>query len=171
MLFTVIIGLLFVAVVFFHYLQGLFSATFSAIFAVIAAVLAFSWHETIVEKVVQGKVPNTAHAIVLVAIFAVIYLLLRIIFDKLVPAGVTLPQIIDRVGGAILGAVAATFCLGIFAIAAEELPFGPSVAGYTKYDAADKSVQVVGISAQNQTGTNFNELHSNDAGRFNEEDR
>jgi hypothetical protein len=173
MAFTIIVGLLFLGVVFVHWLQGFFSAAISAVIAVLAAVLAFSWHEYIVDKLLKGQAANIAHAMVLVALFAAIYLILRIIFDKAVPNGITLPNALDRVGGGLMGLVAAAFSVGIFAIAVQELPFGPAVAGYTKYDAADIDAQQPGTSGggQNQRGSNFDELHSNVAGSFDEADR
>ncbi|HET6247816.1 MAG TPA: CvpA family protein [Tepidisphaeraceae bacterium] len=172
MVFTIFLGVLFLGVVFFHYVQGFFSATLSAILAIIAAVLAFSWHETIVEALLKGKAANIAHASVLVVLFAAIYLVLRIIFDRAVPEGVTLPAIVDRIGGAVMGLVAATFAIGTFAIAAQELPFGASVVGYTKYDAADVDAQLQqGGGGQMQRGFNYNELHSDLAGKFDEGDR
>ncbi len=172
MVFSIVIGALFLAVVFFHYLQGFFSSTLSAILAVLSAVLAFSLHETVVEKLLQGKAANVAHSMVLVVLFAVIYTLLRFMFDKFVPGGIRLPVLVDRVGGAVMGVVAATFALGILAIAAEELPVGPSIWGYTKYATEDTDAQVTSLgSGRNQDGKNFDELHSTQAGSFTETDR
>jgi len=48
MLFASLILIVLGAIVFIHYIQGLFSATISAILAVIAAVFAFSYHESLV---------------------------------------------------------------------------------------------------------------------------
>ena len=172
MVFTILLAVLFIAVVFFHYLQGFFSSTISAILAVIAAVLAFSWHETIVDKFLQGKMANIAHAMVLVALFAFIYLAMRIVFDKAIPEGISLPALVDKIGGALMGMIAAFFCIGILSISAQEMPFGPSIAGYTKYDSADIDAQVAGsFGAQRLTGYNYSELHSDVAGKFDETDR
>ncbi|HWE03431.1 MAG TPA: CvpA family protein [Tepidisphaeraceae bacterium] len=175
MIFGIVIALLFVAIVFFHYLQGFFSAALSAIIAVLSAALAFSWHEAIAEKFLQDKYSNVSDAIVLVALFAIIYTVVRVIFDKVIPAGIRLPALIDHIGGALMGAVAAIFALGIFAVAAAELPFGPSLAGYTRYATTDKSAQILsttpGTRSQQQDATNFDELNSDLAGRFDESDR
>lgn len=170
MVLTVIIGVLFAAIVFFHYVQGFFSATISAFLAIFAAMLAFSYHETIVEAFLPTKAANVAHSLVLILLFAVIYLGLRTIFDMVVPEGVMLPAMIDRLGGGMMGAVAACFSLGILSIAIEELPLGSNVLGYTKYDAEDTPRKFF-HGRENQDRMNYDELKSQAAGSFDEKDR
>src|SRR5690349_3947975 len=113
MIFGILVILLVGVIAFFHFLQGFFSALLSAIFAIIAAVFAFSYHETIVESVLGGKMANSAHAIVLLAMFALIYLILRSLFDNMVPGNVRLPVAVDKGGAAIMGIVAGLFATGI----------------------------------------------------------
>jgi hypothetical protein len=129
-----IIILVFVgAIAFFHYTQGFFSATLSAMITIIAAVLAFSYHETVVESFLGGRFSDAAHALSLAVLFAVIYLVLRIAFDKMVPGNVRFPVTVDKVGGGAMGLVAGLFAGGIMAIVAQYLPLMPSVAGYARY--------------------------------------
>jgi hypothetical protein len=78
-------------VAFFHWLQGFFSSAISAVLAVFSAVIAVSYHEVIVERFLAGGMADSAHAVVLVGMFAVIYSVLRTLFDKFVPGNVTLP--------------------------------------------------------------------------------
>lgn len=170
MIFGIVIGVLFLAIVFFHYLQGFFGATISAVIAIFSAVLSLSLHEQIVESYMKGKAVDIAHGMVLVGLFAVIYTLLRTIFDKAVPGNVRLPSAVEKVGGAIMGCVAATFCLGTFVIASEELPFGAAVLGYTTYGTSDVNAQVFD-GAHTRDGFNYNELTSTQAGEFNPQDR
>src|SRR3954471_3928244 len=103
MIFSVVLIILVLAVAFFHYTQGMFSAAISAILAVFAAVLAVSLHEWVVEHLLKGAMADTAHGMMLLVLFAVIYLIPRILFDKLVPGNVRVPAIVDKVGGAALG--------------------------------------------------------------------
>jgi len=132
-------------VVFFHYVQGFFSAFLSAVIAVIAASLAISYHEPIVYKVFQGKLADSAFAMSLVALFAVVYLVLRVIFDKLVPGNVRLPAALDRIGGGIMGLIAGVFGVGIVAIAVQTLPYDASIGGYSRYELKeDRNVSVGG---------------------------
>ncbi len=133
-MYSLIVIILLGTIAYFHYVQGLFSATLSAILAVVAAVLAFSYHETVVDALLKGKFADQAHAMVLVAMFAGIYIVLRLIFDKLVPGNLRFPAIVDRIGGAVMGIFAGLFALGVVTVAAQELPFGPEIAGYGRYE-------------------------------------
>src|SRR5688500_17093798 len=143
MILGIIIILLMGGITYWHYSQGFFSATFSAVSAVLAAVLAVSYHEPIVTGLLKGKMADYATAMVLVALFAGLYIVLRTVFDNFVPGNARLPVYLDRVGGAAMGLVAATFGAGIFALAAQALPFGSSVGGYSRYEVEDREVQVM----------------------------
>src|SRR5687767_11781931 len=133
MILTIIILVLVGAIAFFHYTQGLFSATLSAICTILAAVLAFSYHEVVVDMLLGGRFAGSAHAITLVVLFAVIYMVLRVMFDKMVPGNVRLPLLMDKIGGAAMGLVAGVFAGGIILIVAQYLPLMPSVAGVARY--------------------------------------
>jgi hypothetical protein len=146
MIFPIAILILVGVIAYFHYVEGLFSATISAFCAILAAVLAFSYHEMIIFTLLKGKVANYAHAMVLVALFALGYLILRVIFDKAVPGNVRFPLYIDRVGGAVMGIIAGIFATGILAIAAASLPFDQAspYARYTLGDNRDVAVSAGG---------------------------
>lgn len=137
MIFSLIVILAVLAVAFFHYTQGFFSATLSAIIAVIAAMMAISYHEPFVATLLQGRVADQANAIALVCIFVPVYLVLRMISDRLVPGNLRFPAMVDKIGAGVMGIVAAVFSVGIVAIAAQTLPFGPSIAGYSRYELKD----------------------------------
>lgn len=166
MIFGLLVMLMFLAVIYFHYTQGLFSSTISAILSVLAAVLAFSYHETVAEVILKGKSGNTSEAITLVVLFAVIYVTWRMIFDKVVPRGIRLPASIDKMGGILMGAVAAIGPVGILAVAAQELPFDADILGYTKFATATMSASVNATGAHSQDGSRFNELTSDKTGDF-----
>ncbi|HEY7090916.1 MAG TPA: hypothetical protein VH518_22660 [Tepidisphaeraceae bacterium] len=138
MLLSVVVLVLVGAVAYWHYVQGFFSATLSAILAILAAVLAFSLHEPIVRSLLGGKMADQAHALVLVALFVIIYTIFRIIFDKAIPGNIRLPVMVDKVGAGAAGVVAGIYAIGILIIAAQLLPFGPSVAGYARYSLNDQ---------------------------------
>ena len=148
MIFTIIIIALLGGIAYFHYAQGFFSATISAVIAVIAASIAISYHEPLALALLGGKAAGYAIALTLVALFAGVYLVLRTLTDKAIPGQIRLPVIVDRVGGAVMGIVAAVFAVGIFALAAQSLPFGPSVGGYARYaldEPREVSVAVPGL--------------------------
>lgn len=147
MIFSIVILLIVAAVGFFHYLQGFFSATISAVLALISAVLAFSYHEKLVDAAFRGRLGDQANAISLVILFLVIYLVLRVIFDKAIPGNVRVPAIVEKVGGAAMGLVAGIFAGGIVAVAAQQLPFSPSIAQYARYETETRDVIVPGSRA------------------------
>src|SRR5687767_2266297 len=121
------------AIAFFHYTQGFFSATISAALAVFSAVLAFSYHETVVESLLGGRFADQAHGMALAVMFATIYIVLRVAFDKMIPGNVRFPVLVDKIGGGVMGLIAGVFAAGILAIVAQYLPMAPAVAGYSKY--------------------------------------
>ncbi len=130
-------------VAFFPYTQGFFSATLSAVICVLAAVMAVSYHETVVDMLLKGKMADQAHACMLVVLFAAVYCILRFAFDAMVPGNVRFPVLADKIGAGAMGLIAGLFTAGIFAMAAQLLPFGPTVGGYNRYDLAkDRDVTV-----------------------------
>jgi hypothetical protein len=131
--FAILLILLVGLVAFFHYIQGFFTAILSVIFAVIAAAVAIGYHETIVNMLKPGKFADNATAVILCSLFAVTYVILRLIFDRAVPGNVRLQSTIDKVGAAIMGLIAGVFTAGIFAVAAQTMPFGPTILGQSRY--------------------------------------
>src|SRR5687767_15766298 len=96
LLIIIVIGL----VAYWHYIQGFFSAGLSVVIALVSAVVALAFHEQVVQMFNQGKFNSQAHALVLVCLFAAVYLVLRVLFDKLVPGNVQFPVALDKVGAA-----------------------------------------------------------------------
>ncbi|HWB53365.1 MAG TPA: CvpA family protein [Tepidisphaeraceae bacterium] len=134
MIFSILILVLVGIIAFFHYTQGLFSAAISALLAIVSAAIALSYEEVIVNTWLQGKFADEANAIVLVVTFAVVYCVLRFIFDAAVPGNVRLPVLADKVGAGVFGVIAGIVTAGIIAIAAQMLPFGPVIAGYGRFE-------------------------------------
>jgi uncharacterized membrane protein required for colicin V production len=132
MIFSVLCILLVLVVAFFHYLQGFLSATVSAILAAISVLVAFTLYEPLVTALSPGKFADSAHGMMLVSLFAVTYLILRILFDKLVPGNVRVPATVDKAGGGVMGLIVGCLSVGLLAVAAQSLSFGPSICGYTR---------------------------------------
>jgi hypothetical protein len=139
MLFGIIMLVLVAAVAFFHYVQGLFTAMTSCVLAILAAMIALAHHEPVAESLLARAMPAQAHAIVLVALFSLSYVVMRVAADKLVPGNVRFNVMVDKIGAGVFGVLAACFGVGVLAIAAQLLPFGPSIAGYSRYALADRS--------------------------------
>src|SRR5215204_4864671 len=132
MLFSIFVVVFVGIVAYWHYLQGFFSAAISALLAIVAALVAVGYHEEIA-MMLAGKMNDQANAVGLVSLFGVTYLLLRLIFDKAIPGNVRFPVLLDRIGAPIMGLIAGIFGVGVLVIAAQTLPFGPSIAGYQRY--------------------------------------
>jgi len=135
MVFSILLILFIGVIAYFHFVQGFFSAAISAMITVLAAVLAVSYHETVVNLVLRGKMADDAHGMVLCMLFAVIYFGLRVLFDSAIPGNVRTPSTVDKVGAAVMGVVSGIFATGIFAIAVQMLPFDPGISfmGYSRY--------------------------------------
>ena len=136
MIFNILILAAIGGIAYFHYAQGFFSATMSAVIAILAAIMAVSYHEPVVSGLLGGKMGDYANSMVLVAIFAIVYVGLRVLMDKAVPGNIRLPVVVDRVGGAAMGVIAGIFTAGVFALAGAALPFGPGV--YARYPLEDR---------------------------------
>jgi hypothetical protein len=164
MVFAIVILLLVGVIAYFHWVQGLFSGVISATVAAIAAVLAVSYHEPLAALLLQGKLSDQAYAITLVSLFVIIYLVGRVIFDNFVPGNIRLPALVDKIGGGVTGFIAGMFALGIVAIAAQSLPFGPSIGQYSRYTLKDsREVQLP------QSGKQAADMFVNDEMKTDEE--
>src|SRR5690349_9548771 len=102
MVFSVVIIVLIGIVAYFHYVQGFFSATISAICAAIAAIVAVAYTETVIAMLFKGAMANQAQGMVMCALFALTYFILRMIADKTVPGNVRYPVMVDKIGAAAL---------------------------------------------------------------------
>jgi uncharacterized membrane protein required for colicin V production len=148
MVFSIFIILFIGIITFFHYVQGFFSATISAMITVLAAVLAVSYDEPVVNLLLKGKMADQAHAMVLCMIFAVVYIVLRVIFDAAIPGNVRTPSTVDKAGSILMGLVSGIFCTGIFAIAVQMLPFDATISwmGAPRYVTEDTRKMILPTS-------------------------
>jgi hypothetical protein len=150
MLLATILIILVGVIAFFHYTQGFWSATISAIITILAAVLAVGYHENVVNTLLKGKMSDYANSFALVAIFGLTYLILRTISDKAIPGNLRLPVILDKVGAGIMGFIAGIFAVGVVAVAAQALPFGPEVGGYARYAMTEERTAPIQIPGKTQ---------------------
>jgi len=148
MIFSFIMIVVIAGVGFFHYIQGFFSATISAIITILASAMALSYFENLTALMLRGKMADQAFAITICCIFAGTYIVLRLIIDKLVPGNIRLPVIADKVGAGVMGVIAGLFVAGTLAVAAQSLPFAPSIGGYSRYETFDRedfSISIPGL--------------------------
>jgi len=136
MLFNLAIFALFAAIAYFHYTEGLFSASLSAIIAIVATAVTMGYHDLITPYLM--KMPEQADAVGIIGLFAATYGILRFLFDKVVPGNVQFPLMMDKVGAGAMGLIAGLLGSGVVAVAAQSLPFGPSIGGYSRQDLHDR---------------------------------
>jgi hypothetical protein len=137
MVFCLILFALCGIVAFFQFTQGFFSATISAIIAAIAAVVAMGWYESVAPLLFGAKIYDQAASVSLVLIFAAVYIIPRLIIDSFVPGNVRVPFIVEKVGAGIAGLIVGLISTGIVAVAADALPFGATVAMYSRFTTND----------------------------------
>ncbi|HEY0008384.1 MAG TPA: CvpA family protein [Tepidisphaeraceae bacterium] len=143
MLFAIIIIVLFAVVTYFHYIQGGFTAVISAGCAFFALCVAFGYYEYVAGMFSPGRFADYMPAMLLIGLFGVTYIVLRAVVDGLVPGNISLPLYVDRIGAVLFGAIAAAIGVGIFAVGAQLMPFGPDVGGHVRYEIRDRTGIIV----------------------------
>lgn len=133
MILTTIVILLVLGIAFIHYVQGFFSATLSAFLVILSVTVAFGFEEPVVNMLKSTKFADSATAGVLCVLFIVTYLLMRLLFDKLVPGNMRFSPTVDKVGAGVMGLVAGCFTMGLLSVAAESMPFDPG-SMYARYE-------------------------------------
>ncbi len=149
MVFNLILLALTAAIALFHYVQGLFSALISAILVILASVIAVGFHEQLAASFAV-KAPEQAVSISIAILFAVVYLIPRLLFDWLVPGNVRFPVLMDKIGAGVLGLVAGLYATGVVALVADALPFGPSFGMYSRAELTDRHFIYMGKFQRNE---------------------
>jgi hypothetical protein len=139
MIFSIIIILIFLVVTYFQYIQGGFTAIISAGCALLAMLLAFGYYEAVTGLLAPGGMADFAPGAILIALFGVSYIILRVVADSVVPGNIALQLYVDRVCAALFGAGAAAMAVGVFAVGAQLMPFGPTVGDYARFKVATRT--------------------------------
>ena len=139
MIFSIILFAFCGIVGFFQYVQGFFSATISAICATVAAVIALGWYESVAPFSFGAHMSEQAASISLIVLFAVVYILPRLVIDSLVPGNVRMPVALEKVGAGVMGFIVGLIASGIVGVAADALPFGPTIGMYSRFTTSDLS--------------------------------
>lgn len=112
--------------------QGAFSALLHLLCVIAAGVLAFAvWEPVAVRVLGMGALSNFAWGIGLLAPFALFLFLLRLATDRLVPANLNFPPMVNYLVGGGLGAAAGVITMGIVLIGAGMLQSERAFMGYS----------------------------------------
>jgi hypothetical protein len=142
MIISIIAILLIGFIAYWHTVQGAFSGVLSAALAMTAAVVAVGVGPYFAALFQQGGFAPYADAVCMCVLFALIYFIGRVIFDKVVPGSVRINNTIDKVIGGLCGLVAGAMSLGVLGVAAESMPFGTGYAMHARYATETKNVTV-----------------------------
>jgi hypothetical protein len=153
-------------IAYFHYLEGIFSAALSAVYSLTAALLAVGYHELVVEQFLGGKFADLGHAAALVIIYAVVYIILRVVSDKLITGNAVCPLWVDRIGAAVLGVFAGACGAGIVMIAAQTLPLGPGLLGYSRYPVMERAEIRIRVPGDRRAEEEFAKYEELDGEKF-----
>ena len=123
MILGIIVILLALAIAFIHFIQGFFSATISLILVIVSIAVAFGSHDVLVNLMKPGKFADTSTASILCVVFAITYVILRVIFDKAIPGNVRLNPTVDKVGAGAMGLLAGCLVAGLIAVVMQSMPF------------------------------------------------
>jgi hypothetical protein len=133
MIFSLVIILLVGVIGYFYYAQGFLTSLLTAASATIAAVVAVSYHENLAALAFKSRLTDEGAGFSMIILFALTFVVLRMTSDAVIPGNLRLPVLMDRIGAGVFGVVAGIFATGIFAIAAQTLPFGPSIMGLSRF--------------------------------------
>lgn len=134
------LSLLIVALVFaitiYQAMQGLFSAIIMMVLTICCAATAYGTYEWVaVEWIAPYWKRDYAHALALGLIFGVPLLLARLVFDRLIRRACLVPAGADRIGAGACGLVTAFVMVGVAAGSVQQVPFGESILGFSRFDA------------------------------------
>lgn len=122
------------AIIFFQWMQGLFSALIMAVLCVLSATVALGAHEMLAESILNDLIGDYGHAVAFVGIFGLSLLVMRLLLDKLIARDTQLPGLIDRAGALAFGMITGLICAGALGIGIQMLPTGPAILGFRRYD-------------------------------------
>lgn len=123
--------------------QGLFSALLHLGLVITAGALAFAIWQPLTVGLLLGHITAYAWGVGLLAPFALLLIVLRVIADKLIAGNVQLPNLVNSLGGGVLGGFSGFLTAGIVLIGFGFLPLSPSILGYQAYGPGPKGVKAV----------------------------
>ena len=111
---------------------GFFSAFIHLIIVIAAGTIALALWEPF-SYMLLGTMPAYAHGVGLIAPFAILLIVLRVVFDKLCKANVHMPRIADQAGGAACGFCSGVLAFGLLLNGANFLPLQREILGWEPY--------------------------------------
>ncbi|HQY87881.1 MAG TPA: hypothetical protein PK402_04430 [Tepidisphaeraceae bacterium] len=159
MLFNFLVVVLVGAIAYYHYAQGMLSSMISMVIAMFAAAIAIGYHESFM-GMASNRLPESALAIIVVVLFAITYILPRLVFDKIVPGNVRVPLVMDKIIAGVCGIIAALSAVGVLAVAFQSMPWSetPAFVPSRLEHAGTQTVTVTPSPGKREIDAEFNEV-------------
>ncbi|MCL2700173.1 MAG: CvpA family protein [Phycisphaerae bacterium] len=138
MFLAIVAFLLIVGIALWQIRQGAFSAMITLILASLSAAIALHYYEPLAQSLFDSmdhnRHPMFIQAVSLMALFTVVQLVLRTVFDMTITSDVGFAMWPNRIIAGVLGLFVGMVQVGVLTIALQMLPVGQSVMGYVAYN-------------------------------------
>lgn len=139
MLFAVVVALMVILVAAFWAYQGLFSSLLMFFESVVAVMLAFGFYADVHGLWAGSLDVGLGHPLAFMLLFCASLGIMRVITDRLIPAGPTFNLYVERAGGALGGFFTGLVLIGSALIAIQMLPIGSAVLGFERLEMNKKT--------------------------------
>jgi len=136
MVLNIVALVLVLGITFLHSTFGLYSGILNLMCAVTALAVAFGFYEPL-NNILSGQAslpPSFTEPAALVLLFALTFLILRVISDTFLRGNLRVPMYVDWVGGAVCGFLAAQIGVGVLVVGFLMLPWGGRVLMFSRYE-------------------------------------
>ncbi len=119
-------------------IRGMFNAFIHLLCAIAAGAIAFAFWEMLAIKLIElspergffSFLEGISWGVALVVPFVIVFLLLRVLTDKLIPSNIRNATVIDYAGGGICGLATGVLCAGILVLGIQSMRLPTDFLGY-----------------------------------------
>lgn len=129
---NIVLLLLLIGMVFLWSTYGFFSALLHLIIVIASGVIALALWEPL-SYWLLGRMPLYAHGVGLLAPFALLLILLRVVFDKLIRSNLTLHRLADQIGGGVCGLLSGILAFGLLLVGVNFMHVPKAPMGWAPY--------------------------------------
>lgn len=112
---------------------GLFSSFLHCALVVVCGAIALALWEPLALGLLIGRMPHYAWGVALLGPLALLLIFLHLLVDRVVGVSVQFPDIINKIGGGVFGAISGILTAGLVILGISFLPLPADIAGYQRY--------------------------------------
>ncbi len=127
----IIVFLLAMFVVWAQY--GLFSSFLHCALVIVCGAIALALWEPLVHGFLINRMPHYAWGVALLAPLALLLIAMHLVVDRLVGVSVQFPDLINKIGGGVFGAISGILTAGLIILGVSFLPMPSKFLGYQRY--------------------------------------